>query len=339
MRASTRWYAFVVLALWLLVSAARPVASSRPTLSSPTVSDCPVLAEDSIWNAAIDQLPVHPQSAVYVRTMGDDVGLHPDFGSGTWEGGAIGIPFVTVPGTQLRVPIQYDYEDESDPGPWPIPVDAPIEGGPDADGDRHVLVVDRDNCVLYELFDAHPQPDGSWFAVSGAMFALDSHALRPEGWTSADAAGLPILPGLVRYDEAALGTIEHALRFTTPQTQRAYVWPARHYASSLTGLEYPPMGQRFRLRADYPEETYSPEVQTILRALKRYGMILADNGSAWYLSGVPDDRWDNDDLHRLREVRGRDFEAVDATSLMCHRDSGRVCADESRVYLPLIWRQ
>jgi hypothetical protein len=189
--------------------------------------------------------------------------------------------------------------------------------------------------VLYELFNAYPQPDGSWQAGSGAIFDLNSHALRPAGWTSADAAGLPILPGLVRYDEVAAGEIRHALRFTAPQTRRAYVWPARHYASDLTGAQYPPMGQRFRLRADFDIATFSPETRILLRALKKYGMLLADNGSAWYISGVPDSRWDNDVLHELHEIPGAAFEAVDVSSLMLHPDSGQVWTASYWLYLPL----
>jgi hypothetical protein len=190
--------------------------------------------------------------------------------------------------------------------------------------DRHVLVLDRDTCILYELFYAFPQPGGSWEAGSGAIFDLSSHALRPAGWTSADAAGLPILPGLVGYEKVAAGEIRHALRFTAPQTRRAYVWPARHYASNLTGEQYPPMGQRFRLRAGFDVSGFSAEVQVILRALKTYGMILADNGSSWFISGVPDERWDNDALHELHDVKGSDFEAVDTSSLMVDPDSGQV---------------
>src|SRR5262249_11034652 len=181
----------------------------------------------------IDQLPVHPLSQSYMSSIGTSVGLHPDFGT-VFNGAPNGIPYVSVPGSQARVPVSFTYADESDPGPYPIPSDAPIEGGPNSDGDRHVLVVDRDQCVLYELFDAHPQSDGSWPAGSGAVFPLTSDALRPAGWTSADAAGLPILPGLVRYDEVSASRIEHALRFTAKVTQRAYVWPARHFASSNT---------------------------------------------------------------------------------------------------------
>jgi hypothetical protein len=285
---------------------------------------CRLLPADNIWNTPIDALPVDTNSNTYIDTIGADRNIHADFGSGLWEGGPIGIPFTTVPGDQEKVSVSFYYDDESDAGPYPIPADAPIEGGEHSDGDRHVLVVDRDNCVLYELYDAWPQGDGSWEAGSGAIYDLNSNALRPNGWTSADAAGLPVLPGLVRYEEVAAGEIKHALRFTVPQTRKAYVWPARHYASSLTGSQYPPMGQRFRLKASFDISGYSQQVQVILRALKKYGMILADNGSAWFISGAPDERWNNDVLRELHNVRGADFEAVDQSSLMVSPNSGQV---------------
>jgi hypothetical protein len=293
----------------------------------PQVAGCAIFAADNVWNAPVDTLPLDASSAAYVAAIGADAYVHADFGAGEWppgSGAPIGVPYVTAPGTQPRVAVTFDYADESDPGPYPIPLDAPIEGGPDSDGDRHVLVLERDGCILYELYYAFPQADGSWTAGSGAVFDLGSYALRPAGWTSADAAGLPILPGLVRYDQVAAGEIRHALRFTAPQTRKAYVWPARHYASSLTGPQYPPMGQRFRLRADFDVSTFSPEVQVILQALKKYGLILADNGSAWYISGAPDERWDNDALHELHRLHGSDFEAVDVSSLVLDPDSAQV---------------
>jgi hypothetical protein len=311
-------------------------------LAEPELAGCPVFPADNVWNVAVDGLPVDANSALYVATIGAGESLHADFGAGEWppgSGSPIGIPYIDVPGTQPEVEIVFTaYGDESDPGPYPVPTDAPIEGGASSDGDRHVLVLERDGCVLYEIYRAFPQPDGSWEADSGAVFDLRSHALRPAGWTSADAAGLPILPGLVRYDEVASGQIRHALRFTVPETRRAYIWPARHYASNLTGSQYPPMGQRFRLKADFDVSGFSPEVQVILRALKEYGMILADNGSAWFISGVPDDRWDNDVLHELHQVQGRDFEAVDESSLMVNPDSGQAGIYGYRLYLPLIVR-
>jgi len=234
----------------------------------------------------------------------------------------MGIPFVTVPGTQTKYPVTFSYADESDPGPYAIPLNAPIEGGSQSTGDRHAIAVDTDNCILYELYNSYPQAS-SWTADSGAVFNLKSNALRTATWTSADAAGLPIFPGLLRYDEILTGEIRHAIRFTVPHTLRAYVWPARHYASSITGPSYPPMGARFRLRASFDISGFSATNQIILTALKKYGMMIADNGSAWYLSGAPDDRWNNDDLHTLNRVTGADFEAVDVTPLMIDPNSGQ----------------
>jgi hypothetical protein len=307
-------------ALLVALSAALPAMAQGPTLGG-----CPVLPADSIWNVPVDTLPVDANSAAYVSSIGADVGVHPDFGSALWEGGPIGIPFVTVGAAEAEVPIHFvAYGDESDPGPYPVPRDAPIEGGDAGDGDRHVLVVDTDACRLYELYRAFPQADRSWEADSGAVYDLRSHALRPDGWTSADAAGLPIFPGLARYDEVAAGEIRHAVRFTAPRTRKAHVWPARHDASSQTGTALPPMGQRFRLKASVDVTRFSPQVQVILRALQKYGMILADNGSAWYVSGAPDPGWDDDSLvSELRQVRGSDFEAVDVSSLRIHPDSGQ----------------
>ncbi|HEX9720565.1 MAG TPA: hypothetical protein VGA59_12625 [Ramlibacter sp.] len=271
----------------------------------------------------MDRLPLDPNSQTFVETIGPDVGMHPDFGSGLYEGEPIGIPYVEVPADQAGVTVAFEYDDESDPGPYPIPADPPIEGGPNSDNDRHILIVQRDACLLFELYYAWPENDGTWRADSGAIFDLNSNQLRPETWTSADAAGLPILPGLVRYEEVSAGEIRHALRFTAPETQHAYVWPARHFASELTGQAYPPLGQRFRLRGDFDLSSFSPDVQIILRALQRYGMFLADNGSAWFLSGAPDERWDNDVLSELGQVQGSDFEAVDASSLMVDPDSAQ----------------
>jgi hypothetical protein len=299
------------------------VRTQTPAEQPPQISGCDIYPADHIWNIPVDTLPLDANSAAYVATIGSGDHMHADFGSGLWDGGPIGIPFVTMPGDQPQVPVSFDYDDESDPGPYPIPPDAPIEGGSDSDGDRHVLVLDRDHCVLYELYYAFPQTDGSWEAGSGAIFDLSSYALRLDSWTSADAAGLPILPGLVRYEEIAAGEIHHAIRFTAPQTRRDYVWPARHYASSLTGQQYPPMGQRFRLKASFDISGFSPEVQIILQALKTYGLILADNGSSWFISGAPDERWDNDHLHELHQIPGSAFEAVDVTGLMIDPNSGQ----------------
>jgi hypothetical protein len=270
-----------------------------------------IFPPDNPWNTDISGFPVHPSSDAWIATIGADTGLHPDFGT-EWEGAPIGIPYVLVGAGQPRVAVSFDYADESDAGPYPIPYDAPIEGGRDAVGDRHVLVIDRDARRLYELFAAYPQPDGSWRAGSGAIWNLESNALRPLCWTSADAAGLPILPGLVRYDEVVeQGEIRHALRFTVRLTQRGFILPATHFASSSTDPARPPMGMRVRLRAGFDISSFAPNVQVILRCLKRYGMIVADNGSNWYISGAPDPRWNDEELATLRRVRGRDFEVVD----------------------------
>lgn len=331
----TRLSFSVFFAALLLLPGTTPLPQQPD--APPQIAGCTVFPADNIWNTPIDTLPVDANSTAYVATIGADKPVHPDFGSGTWEGGPIGIPYTTVLSSQPGVTVTFQYDDESDPGPYPVPPDAPIEGGPNSAGDRHVLVLDREKCVLYELYSAYPQHDGSWQAGSGAIFDLSSHALRPDGWTSADAAGLPILPGLVRYDEVAAGEITHAIRFTAPQTRRAYVWPARHYASSLTGSQYPPMGQRFRLKADFDMSGYAPQVQVILRAMQRYGIILADNGSSWFISGVPDERWDNSVLRQLRQVKGNDFEAVDVSSLMADPDSGRVVG-HYKLFIPGIFR-
>jgi hypothetical protein len=296
-----------------------PSSASTP----PTIAGCPALPANNIWNARVDQLPVHPRSADYIASIGLNTGLKADFGAGVWNGGPIGIPYTPVPATQPKVAVTFDYADESDPGPYPIPPNPPIEGGPNSTGDRHVLVVDQGNCVLYELFSAYPNGDGTWHAGSGAIFPLTSNALRPAGWTSADAAGLPILTGLARYDEVASGEINHALRFTASTTQRAYLWPARHYASSNTNPSVPPMGIRVRLKSNVDISGFSPANRVILQALKTYGMFLADNGSNWFISGVPDSRWNDDDLRALRFVLGSSFEVVDESSLMIDVNSGQ----------------
>ncbi|MSP14489.1 MAG: hypothetical protein EXR62_16235 [Chloroflexi bacterium] len=290
----------------------------------PSAGSCPLFPANNIWNTRIDTLPVDANSQNYISNIGSATGMHPDFGAGTWNGGPVGIPYLYLSGPQAAVPITFEYDEDSDPGPYPIPPNVPIEGGSASSGDRHVIVVDTSNCKLYETWSSYPQADGSWQAGSGAIFNLLSNALRPQTFTSADAAGLPILPGLVRYDEVATGAINHALRFTVQRTRRAYIWPARHYASASTDLNRPPMGQRFRLKASFNISQFSATNQVILTALKKYGMFLADNGSNWYLSGAPDERWNDDDLHRLQSlVHGSDFEAVNESSLMINVDSGQ----------------
>src|SRR5258708_5142524 len=307
-------------------------ASAPAATAAPTISGCPSLPADNIWNRRVDTLPVHPNSATYIANIGAALSFHMDFGAGLLpdppdpQAAPIGIPFVVVGGTQAKVPVVFDVADESDAGPYPIPPNAPIEGvgDPNVDGDRHVLVIDRDNCILYETDAWFPKGGGtSWPAFSGAKFDLRSNALRPETWTSADAAGLPIFPGLARYDEVAAGTIEHALRFTASSTQRAYTWPARHYASSIIDPGFPPMGARFRLKASVSISAFSPQAKAIAQAMKTYGIILADNGSSWFVSGAPDDRWDNAVLRQLNVLKGSDFEAVDTSSLMVNANSGQ----------------
>ena len=288
---------------------------------SPTIGSCPVFPANNIWNMPVDQLPVSSNSATYVNTIGQSTALHPDFGT-VYDGAPNGIPYITVPGTQTKYPATFTYSDESDPGPYAIPLTAPIEGGSDSSGDRHVISADTTNCILYEMWSAYPQT-ASWQAGSGAIFDLTSNVLRPAGWTSADAAGLPVFPGLVKYDEVLAGAITHAIRLTVSQTRDTYVWPARHYASSLTGSQYPPMGVRFRLKASYDISSYSAQNQIILTALKKYGMMIADNGSAWYISGAPDSRWNDSDLHNVGQITGADFEAVDVTPMMVNANSGQ----------------
>lgn len=276
---------------------------------APTIGGCPSFPANSIWNAAIDTLPLHANSATYIASISANTGLRYD----------VSMPVNFVSGTQPKVPIILDDPSESDPGPYPIPPNAQVEGG----SDLHVLVVDKDNCILYETFLAVLQADGSWTVGSSAKWSLTSNDLRPAGWTSADAAGLPITPGLLRYDEMVSGQINHALRFTAPRTQRLFVWPARHFASSSTSASLPPMGQRFRLKASFDISGFSPNMQTILRALKKYGLILADNGLPWFLQGNTDSRWNGSELDTLRAVLGSNLEAVDVSGLMIAPDSGQ----------------
>ena len=303
-----------VLLLALLAGlVAMPAARSHPVAGARR---CPVFPRNNHWNLKVNELPVHARSDAIVRSIGLDEGLHPDFGSGRYEGARIGIPITTVPGDQEEVPVTFEYEDESDPGPYPIPKDARVEGGRNSDGDRHVIVVDRRRCKLYELFAAYPVDGGDrWRAGSGATWDLRSNDLRPRGWTSADAAGLPILPGLARFSDVKKGSINHALRFTVSRSRRHYIYPARHYASDLTSRKLPSMGQRLRLKEGFDISEFPRQARLVLRALKRYGMIVADNGSDWFISGAPNKRWNNDALHTLSRVEGRNFEVVDTSEL------------------------
>ena len=286
----------------------RPIPPG-PTL--PGLSACTVFPGTNVWNRRVDDRAVAGNSAAMIAAIGLDTGLHMDFGS--FEG--YGIPYQVVTSATPRTWVAFEYADESDDVGYPIPANPLVEGGFYSTGDRHILMVERDECRLYELYDARPLGN-DWRAGSGATWDLRSNALRPDGWTSADAAGLPILPGLVRYDEVAAGAIRHALRFTTPNTRRAHIYPARHDASDSSSTSLPPMGLRVRLKASVDLSGYSPAPRTIAEALKRYGMILADNGSPWYISGMSDPRFDDDVLHELDDITGRDLEVVDTTGFV-----------------------
>jgi len=290
----------LVAALLGLTAAA---AGAAPLPGAPA---CPVLPADNVWNRPVDGLPTLAGSAAIVRSIGLGASLHPDFS----DAGRYGIPVNIVTARTPRSRVRFDYAGESDRVRYPIPARPRIERG----GDRHVLMVDRGACRLYELFAAQRTASG-WRAGSGAVYDLRSNRLRPAGWTSADAAGLPILPGLARYDEVRRGVIDHALRFTAPRTRSAYVYPARHAAGAGNDPTLPPMGLRVRLKASVSLAGYGPQARVVLTALKRYGMILADNGSPWYVTGAPAAGWDDDDLHDLGRITGADFEAVDTRGL------------------------
>jgi hypothetical protein len=315
MAVTARALAAVPLAVALGVAVAAGGESRKTGAARPVVAGCPVFPASNPWNRRVDTLPVAGNSRATIATIGAGEGLHADFGSGRYEGRPIGIPITVVGATQRRVPVRFAYAEESDRGPYPIPRKVRIEGGRRADGDRHALIVDRVRCRLYELFDLHATAQGGWRAGSGAIWNLRSNRLRPDGWTSADAAGLPILPGLARYSEVARGRIEHALRFTVSRSRKAYVWPATHFASELTDPALPPMGLRLRLRRDFSTRGFPRQARIVLEALKRYGMMVADNGSDWFISGEPHPRWSNDQLSTLRRVAGSNFEVVDTSAL------------------------
>lgn len=306
----------VVLAATPITSVEGPASAAKPAVRTsggapaPTVGGCSIFPKDNAWNTDISAHPLHPSSNAIVakiQSIGGD-NLHPDFG----ENQEYGIPFVVVPADQPLVPIMYQaYGDESDPGPFPIPLNAPVEGGATSDGDRHVLVLrGGGRCDLFELYRGFRSGAG-WSADSGARWDLTTGALRPIGWTSADAAGLPILPGLVRYDEVAAGEIRHAIRVTFAQTYRGFILPATHFASNRLDPTLPPMGMRLRLRASYDTSRLTGQAKVIAEALKRYGFLVADNGSNWFFQGATDPRWDDDDLNQLKSIPGTAFEVVD----------------------------
>jgi hypothetical protein len=266
---------------------------------------------DSLWNKDISGSPVDPASTAIINFIGTGVAVHPDFGAGLYAGSYMGIPYTVVGSGQSRVSINFNaFGNESDPGPMPIPANANIEGYPNPSGDQHVLVLDNSSCWLYELYGASTGSGGSWNAGSAAVWDLLDNQQRPLTWTSADAAGLPIFPGLVRYDEVASGQIKHALRFTLQRSKAAFIPPASHWAANSSDPSAAPMGMRMRLKSSFNVSGFSAQNQVILNALKKYGMIMADNGSSMYLSGAPDDRWDNDDLHQLGLLKASDFEVV-----------------------------
>lgn len=295
------------------------ITQLQPPPNGPTIGGCPVYPFDNIWNVRVDSLPVHTRSTAWINSIGSASGFHMDFGSGKWEGGLIGIPYNIVSASQTtKYHVTFYYPDESDAGPYPIPANPKREFG----SDHHILLVDTDQCNLYEIYDAS-YAGGKWSGGSGAIWDMQSNALRTDGWTSADAAGLPILPGLVRYEEVLAGEINHAIRFTASNTN-SYTWPARHLTSGSPGVltDTPPMGARFRLKAGFDISGYPAAMQVILKAMKTYGIMLADNGADWYVSGAPDARWNNDMLHLLDNITGNDFEAVDVSGLMVSPDSG-----------------
>ena len=315
---SRRWLAVALSSAFALAHAAGGAALALgPTQASPGAAPreggCPIFPADNQLNQEIAHTPVNPRSAEYIASIGLAGHLHPDFGTEP----AYGIPYTIVGPHQPKVPVKFtEFGEESNPGPYPIPAGAPVEGAGE-EGDRHVLVLQQGSCKLYELYSAHPAGAG-WEAGSGAVFNLRSNALRPEGWTSADAAGLPIFPLLARYPEVRSGQIDHALRVTVARTQRGYIHPATHFASSSSDPALPPMGLRLRLRASYSLSGFHGESLIVLRALKRYGLIVADNGSSWYITGAPDPRWNDDDLEQIKRVPGSAFEAVQTGPILRH---------------------
>jgi len=327
----------IFLSLALLPASNLASGATLAAAATPMIAGCPVFPFSNVWNTPIDTLPVHPKSAQYVTAIGAGVNVHPDFGSGTWDGGPIGIPFNLANSSTPRYNVSFTWPDQSDAGPYPIPNNPLIEYG----SDHHLLVVDQDSCLLYELYNVvFPTTGQAWSADAGAIYDLRSNALRPAGWTSADAAGLPMVPGLVRYDEVLAGHIDHALRFTVNNSIPSYLWPARHQAPYNTITNSPPMGLRFRLKSTFTISSFSAHNQVILAALKKYGMIVADNGSSWFINGVPDPRWDNDDLGVLKGIAGSNFEAVDESGLQVSPDSGVTpqITLTQRVWLPQIFR-
>jgi len=299
-----------IVAISVLVAVLAAGGGAARALRVPGAPKCTAFPKTNPWNRRVDRLPVARNSAAIIGSIGTGTGLHADFGSGLWEGSPIGIPFDVVTHKTPRTRVGFEYADESDRVGYPIPKGVHVEGG----SDHHALLLDRDACRLYELGGLQ-RSGGGWHGWAGATWNLRSNRVRPAGWTSADAAGLPILPGLARFDEVRRGVIDHALRFTVDRSRRAYVYPARHYASSLTDPNLPPMGLRVRLKASFDVRPFPRQARIVLTALRRYGMLVADNGSDWYITGAPNKGWSNDQLHALGRVKGSDFEVVDTTTL------------------------
>ncbi|MBO3749518.1 hypothetical protein J5X84_25860 [Streptosporangiaceae bacterium NEAU-GS5] len=319
MRNHTRHIALIAAATSLCVTGA-----ARPSTAQTQQARCTIFPADNFWHANVSKLPRSRYSAAWVASIGAKNRLKGDFGSGIWDGEPFGVPITDVPAGTKKVKVRFTWADESDRGPYPLPRNTRVENGPRSTGDRHVLAFDRTACVSYELYNARPQSGGTWKADSGAIFNLRSNKLRPTGWTSADAAGLSMLAPLVKYDEVASGVIDHALRVTVPRVRNTFIWPASHHVGSATSSALPPMGAWFRLKASVNISRYPKPVRVILQALKTHGAIVADIGSAWYITGTQDNRWNNDAIAALGSIRGSDFEAVDASSLMAARRSGAV---------------
>jgi hypothetical protein len=287
-------------------------------------TNCPVFPADNWWHADVSSLPVHARSAEWLDHMSPTTRLHPDFGPSFGEAPVdYGIPITVVKAKHRKVKVRFDYADESDRLRYPLGKDTRIEGGRSSGGDRHAIVVDRSTCRLYETFATQPRAGGPWRAGSGATWRLRSNALRPQGWTSADAAGLPILPGLLRFGEVRSGNVDHAIRFTTDVTDRSHLWPARHDAGSVSDASYPPMGARFRLKSSFPIDSYRADTRAVLRAMQRYGLVLADNGSPWFFQGARDARWPTALLDQLKTIPASAFVAVDTSSLQVSPSTGQ----------------
>ncbi len=314
-------------ALALLAAPAASLLQAVPAHAGtpvPAAPSCPMFPADNVWNTDISTLPVNSHSAAWMASMDSSgTNIHPDFGpSFGAQPVPYGMPYTVVNNSHSTTSLGFQYASESDPGPYPFDANTPIEGGQNASGDRHAIMINQDTCTLYELYDAQYAP-GSSTAGSGAIWNLRSDALRPAGWTSADAAGLPIMPGLLRLDEVQSGVVSHAIRFTAAQTDTSYLWPARHEAGSASDPNLPPMGARFRLKAGFNISGFSAQAQVILRAMQHYGLILADNGSNWYFQGTQDPGWANNLLDELKSVPASAFEAVDESSLMVNPNSGQ----------------